>query len=113
VGDIKYESHTREVGGDAQERRVAVFSKWRIPSHSLRGPNRFVEKVTKKIRKWEKQHAEDYTEFWPISHEFVSAWVSTLAKLPLTPDVELIKGDMKKKKRIDERINNNQKCLPY
>ena len=46
------------------------------------------------MRKWEKQQAKDNTEWWPKTHEDVSTWVSTLAKLPPTPDGEVITWDI-------------------
>ncbi len=51
-------------------------------------------KLLKKIRKWEKLEPQDYMEWWPISHEVVSTWFNTLAKLPPTQDGESVKGDI-------------------
>ena len=51
-------------------------------------------RLLKKMRQWEKLEPQDYTEWWTISHEDVSTWVNTLAKLPPTQDGEFVKGDI-------------------
>jgi hypothetical protein len=47
-------------------------------------------KLLKRIHRWEQLKAKDSDGRWPLSNIDVTLWVSSLTKLPITPDRSLL-----------------------